>query len=343
MVERVVRRTSSEPEFTARRWAVRSGVGMKPERMDAIKQGLRERGVPESVISYVTEDGLNWWSHFAVSFFPGFIFLCFSGLILRFPIWRLSDGLVNSIAKNSAINNNAVFYEYNFGLSLLIFMPVIIFGSALFGAYILSLSQYRLKNAFVFSILDGVRSPIWGFVSRGLMQRLRAEQDPDRYVRNFVLGWVPAMTALTLFLAAVGALAFARDIQTHSIYTPTAYIRSPFLPWASKGPYEWREAVAVEIGCNHVADGDEVKNSFVYRVRFADGTSIYLGDAKPLKGSWIDAVEIIDRELIDAGVRFAPWARMGQIPYHPRCLAYLRDQYSDEDSARIERLLRLPG
>jgi len=149
------------------------------------------------------------------------------------------------------------------------------------------------------------------------------------------------MAIAAAVLAALSAIAVSRDIQTHSIFTSNAYVRSPFFPWGSTQPREWSSAVSVGVGCNHVEDDDGTSDDIIYKVRFPDGASVDIGYAIPLEGSWLSAAETIDQKLRASGSAFTNWEWLGRDPMHPRCIAAQRQRFSGNDYARVQRLLRV--
>lgn len=313
---------------------------MKPERIAEIKEALRQAGLPESVVTYATADGLSWWLHIATGF------LVLPLLLVGFAvgglyIWPALEEITAQTARSHAENVGALLYHYNFGFSLVLAFFASILAAGVIAGLAPAVSPRLLKNAFVFSILDGKRSPIAEWGVRRTLALLRNETDPSRFVRRTVLGWVPMTAVAAIVISAISGMAVVRDVQTHSIFTPTAYVRSPFFPWGSSFPREWSSAVSVETGCNHIERRGEISDSIIYSVKFADGASVRIGDAIPLEGSWLDAAEAIDQQLREAGATFSAWDWLERDPQHPLCIAALRNRFSDADFARVQRLLRL--
>lgn len=314
---------------------------MKPERIAEIEQVLREAGVPQDVVTYAMKDGLQGWLHTAVSLL--FLPLMLAGFAVGgFYLWPALEKITAQHARLHAETVGAVLYDYNFGFSLLLAMLAWIFAAGAIAGLVPALSSGVRKNTFVFSILDGRRSRIAEWGVRRMIEGLREVAEPERYVRQMVLGWVSIALIVAVALAAISTLAVARDVQTHSIFTSTAYIRSPFFPWTSTQPREWASAVSVETGCNHVERKGEISDSIIYQIKFADGASVRIGDAIPLGGSWLEGAEVIDRQLNASGVTFSAWDWLGRDPHHPLCIAALRSRFSDEEFGRVRRLLRLP-
>ncbi|SCW54107.1 hypothetical protein SAMN05660859_1521 [Ancylobacter rudongensis] len=174
------------------------------------------------------------------------------------------------------------------------------------------------------------------------MARLANEADPARYVRRFVLmpAWFLAGAGV-LVLAISVPLAFC-EVRAFEVFTAEDYYVSPLLPWETPRFRPWASAVSVEIGCNHYQAKGGPVNRMIYAVTFRDGTVASPAYAPPVGGSWLDGMEIIDATLRSAGVRFVPQAVMSVHAYHPRCIAALRHDFSNDDFRRLQRVLRLP-
>lgn len=174
------------------------------------------------------------------------------------------------------------------------------------------------------------------------LRHLRFESDPARYVRRFAADPVLICAAIAAFLFATSALVAHRETRTYQIFTPTAYVVAPLLPWNASPPREWTSAVSVETGCNHVSDKHGVRETIIYNVTFDDGTVAHVGDGIPINGYWLDAAERIDRKVRASGATFHPWTWLWRDSYHPLCVAALREQSSDAAFERLKALLRLP-
>jgi hypothetical protein len=292
-------------------------------------------------VEYATENGVQWWLHVAFGWL--FLPLMLAGFAVgAFYLWPALENLTAQNARIHAENAGAILYDFNFGFSLVIAIFAWIFAVGAVVGLAPALWLRLQKNVFVFSVLDGKRSPIAEWGVRRSLERLQKEADPAHSVRQMVTGWVPTMMVVAMGIAAASAVLVMRDVQAHSIFTPTEYIRSPFFPWGSTRPREWSTAISVEVGCNHVERRGAISNSIIYQVKFADGASVRIGDAIPLRDSWLDAAETIDQHLTVGGATFSHWDWMGRDPQHPLCIAALRDRYSGDQFGRVRRLLRLP-
>ncbi|WP_421697036.1 hypothetical protein [Ancylobacter sp.] len=174
------------------------------------------------------------------------------------------------------------------------------------------------------------------------LHHLRFECNSARYVRRVVLDPVLIGAAIAAFLLAISAWVAHRETRAYEIYTPTAYVVEPLLPWNASPPREWTSAVSVETGCNHISDKHGVKESIIYNVTFDDGTVAHVGDGIPINGSWLDAAERIDGQVRASGATFHPWTWLWRDSYHPLCVAALSAQSSDAAFERLKALLRLP-
>ncbi len=312
---------------------------MNPKRVAETDQALREAGVPQEVVNYVIKSGVHSWVQSASALLS--LPIMVAGFAVIFALWPRLESATAENAKLHAESIGGLLYHHNFGLSLVLAGLPCILISGLIGALVTSLSRRLLTNAFIATIVNRKRSAIGERIVRKTMEQSHGEVDPARYVRRVTLGWVPAATIAAAALSALSAIAVSRDIQTHSIFTSNAYVRSPFFPWGSTQPREWASAASVEVGCNHVEDDDGTSDHIIYSVRFHDGASVDIGYGIPLEGSWLSAAETIDRKLRAAGAAFTRWEWLGRDPMHPRCIAAQRQRFSEKDYARVQRLLRV--
>ncbi len=158
---------------------------MKPERIAEIRQALREAGVPEEVVAYATEDGLHWWLHTAA----GSLFLTLmlvGSAVGGFYLWPALENVTAQNARAHAESAGALLYHYNFGLSLVLATLAWISAGGAIAGLAPALSSRLQKNVFVFSVLDGKRSPKAEWGVRRTLEQLRVEADPARFVRRMV-------------------------------------------------------------------------------------------------------------------------------------------------------------
>ena len=313
---------------------------MKPERVAEIEQALREAGVPQEVVSYATKVGLHWGLRAANYLL--FLTIMLAGFAVGgFYLWPALENITHRNARLHAEEIGALIYDYNFGISFVILVFSWILTSGVLTGLVTVLSRRLTANSFVSSISEGKKSRLVKWLVRSGIERLRAETDPAQYVRKMLLGWVLVMAVPAVPLAAIGAVAVTRDIQAYSLFTQTAYARSPFFPWGSRVPHEWSSAVSVETGCNHVERKGEISDDIIYQVTFADGASVRIGGAIPVEGTWLSAAEAIDLKLRASGATFSEWEWLGRDPMHPLCIAALRQRFSGRDFVRLKRLLRV--
>jgi hypothetical protein len=136
--------------------------------------------------------------------------------------------MTQSNALDQARAVGAVLFDYNFGFSLVLGIFAWIFASGLIVGAIPALSDRLLTTSFVCSVMDGQRSPMSAWALRRNIDGLEAEPDPVSYMRKFMLGWLRVAALAAAALSAVSLFLLGRELHTYSLFTPEAYIRSPF-------------------------------------------------------------------------------------------------------------------
>ena len=305
-------------------------------------QTLRDAGVPEPVVEYLKHQKLSQSIYHGTEFL--FIFVMAAGLIagMRY-LWPYLNGMTAQFAQARAQEIEGLLYDYNFGLSLILGILGWIFAAGAPFLFAQLISPRLLANSFVFGTVAGLKLRATRWIVRKILTHARNESDPARYVRRAELRWAWVFTLAGALPFAIGGMILVREQRAHEIYTSTTYVHSPLLPWKSTAPRPWSTAVAVETGCNHIEREGKISDDIIYEVRFPDGATTRLGDATPLQGSWLDAVEKIDSLLVASGVEFAHWSWLDRDPTHPLCITALRERFPGAEFGRVQRLLRLPG
>ncbi len=304
---------------------------------DDREAALRDCGVPEYVISYVNAQKPA--PRFGLIYLTLFMALMVGGFFIGSLFWRPLEDLTVSHAIEHARVEEALLYHANFGLSLVLALFGWIFATG-FIANLILLRTPRLRAAYlVFSATSSRRAFERAIVAQSLRQ-VAETSDPEAYVNAWInLGNRVTMIAGVVGLAVAG-VALVRDVNAHTVYTATSYIRAPFFPWGSREPRPWRDAENVEVGCNHI-DGRNAADNLIYQVHFADGADVDVALGMPLPGGdWLRNAEIIDAELRAGGARFRRWSWMERDPLHPACLNVMRRSFG-QDYPKIEQLLRI--
>jgi hypothetical protein len=297
---------------------------------------LAEFGVPPQVIAYALERNAGW---FPYAYMTALFAVLGAGIAVGGGfLWPFLEALTHRNAIAHAQEAGALLYHANFGLSLVLAL----FGWIFVGGTLVTIpfvQTPRMRASMLVATALWSNGPFerWLFV-RSL--RRVTEADPERYLQR----WANHNNKLTGVLGAavflVSALAVARDVGAHTLYTQDAYIRAPFFPWGSRAPHAWRDATEVELGCNHIG-GRNAADNIIYDVTFADGASVDVALGIPLRGGdWLENAERIDAQLREGGASFRRWSWMQREPLHPACLAVMRQNFG-ADYPRIERLLRV--
>lgn len=310
---------------------------MMSEQRDEMAAKLASLGVPQNVIVYVLGLGGIGWFEFA--FRTSFIAVMVAGFAAGgLWMWPFLEALTIHNAIEHARYAGGELYHANFGVSLVLaFFGWICVAGWLVGVGFTSTPRLRANMLIANARMSN--GPIERWAMSTALKRVAGESDPEAYVRrwNALSLWIALLIGAVVL--TISAFAVVRDVNTHDILTRSAYIRSPFFPWVATEPRLWRDAVEVEVGCNHV-EGRNSYDTIVYEVKFADGASVDVALGTPWRGLWIDHVELIDSELRDAQAPFRRWSWLNRHPLHPACLAAMHDSAGNQYS-RIEHLLRI--
>ena len=306
---------------------------------DEVVARLLHMGVPQNVIEYALSHGVNRWKYYAVAGLS--IVLVLAGfLAIYFVAFPILNAMNETNAIRHAARSNALMFDRNFGLSLLIgfFAWICICGAIC--CHLPRISKRTMLSNFVFSVFDAPNTAIGKKLVGHAIQSLSSIGDPEQYIRKYVFGWSSILTWSGLLLAVLCALIIYRELNTYDLYTKEAYIRSPVLPWASSKPNPWTSADYVELGCNHV-EGKNASDSVIYQVHFRNGVSTRVSSATSINESWLNQMEVIDQKLKNAGATFKRWQWLQRDPLHPACMAAYERVISPADYERLKKLLRV--
>lgn len=140
-----------------------------------------------------------------------------------------------------------------------------------------------------------------------------------------------------LFLTALLAFLFVEIISSSVLLTQNGYIASWSVPWKPTTAESWAQAKRVTVGC----DNKKGRNLY-YRVKFQSGREVWIENAEPVSGGWLDQVERIDQQLRKRETPFVKYTWWTQPDaFNPKCLAELEQRTDPETYARIYRLIRV--
>ncbi|MEQ8178989.1 MAG: hypothetical protein RIC52_13455 [Amphiplicatus sp.] len=301
------------------------------------RKELARLGVPDHVIDYVLAQRPSKASYNTI-LWGGLVLMIGGALGAMVLVGMLGHDTVDANALVRAQSESALFYQYNFGISLIL---ALFAGILLFGALSMKFAALTPKiraSQFVYGLMKKHNQKYLPKPAK--MASLASIQEPDLYMRRLIPNPIRTFAWIGAALAAVTAAAFERDIATYEVMTPAEYIATPWFPWESELRLNWSEAVGVELGCGRFGGGrTSVTYEIVYQVTFPSDRTVQLDDAKPLQGIWIDTITAIDGVLVASGATFQRWR--GNPPLHPKCLDMIERQYRGDDLARIRDLLRL--
>lgn len=314
-------------------------AGLEVGAREEIRQRLEREGVPPPVVEYVLKFSLIEFSESIINIvFALILFLSFksSYLLLNFI-----ENYTLPELYEVAIKMDGIIYIYNFIYPVIFFAPGIFFIYIALAVFVIFSSPKRQVPDFVKDITSPTPNRLWRWLLPRMIARLAHETDPARYVRRFV--FMPAW-----FLLGAGALLFMMSVPlviwqmgAFEVFTPRGYYVSPLLPWETPRLHPWASAISVETGCSHHSGKGGTSNSIIYRITFADGTVAEPADARSVRASWLDGMEIIDGTLHNRRARFTPWSLND--PYDPRCIRAMQRKFSADEFERLRRILRFPN
>ncbi|QGZ93286.1 hypothetical protein [Terricaulis silvestris] len=306
-----------------------------------VERDLIALGVPRHVASYVAEQRPL---RIPLLSSVGVLVVMIGGFAVGTILWAVLEALLELNARAAAETSGALLYHHNFGIGLLIALFAWIGASGVIIGVIPMLSRRLAAGEFYETIVGSANAPDqrsersarWGI--RRMMEELRDEHDPARYVSRATFAWMKPAAIVAASALALAAIVTFRELNTYTLYFADHYEeRHTFLP--SPTIRSWSDATRVEVGCNHVSrESDDP----VYEVHFRDGGSTRIDSAFPVSNTWVDQVEIIDATLVSIGARFEPWSWLDRDAYHPRCLMANAVWLGDEQYARFRRLIRAP-
>jgi hypothetical protein len=307
------------------------------EAADDLSARLQTAGVPKHVADYLQALRPKFWLWWVAQ--GVFLPVMLAGFAVgALWLWPQLEEIGRHNALVAAMSANALMVQYNFGVSLILALFAWIFAAGAIGGVVGVLIERSRAGAFAYGILNAKRTAIGAWSVARTMRALSDEADPERFVRRATMNWQWWMVGAALVLSALSAYAVMRDVQAHGLYTRTHLIASPLLPWGSRAPVEWVDALKVEVGCNHVT-GRNAYDTLIYRVHLPGRSFASLESGEAL-GDWLAAAEQIDAELRRASVPFERWQWLDRDPLDPACLSVMRNSWA-EDYPRIERLLRI--
>lgn len=310
---------------------------MTPQRRAEIENELRQAGVPPDVISHVMKGHLLEWYTTAYGLLA-YAVLVF-GFVIGFILWIKIDKLVSDNARAHAEELGALLFDYIFGLSFVVglFAWILVAGS-LVG--LLAERNHNLQiNSFVFAVVGRKKSWVTEWSLRLFLRLLQTETDAARYVKKATLGSTALFAIVALVLATAGIFFGVREWRSYEAFTPTAYIDEPFFPWHPIETHEWSSAVSVTFGCQHISRRG-TENNLIYTVTFADGAKAHLGSATPVRGSWLDAMEVIDRAIAMSGAQLMAWNGSTEEALDPRCIDAVYERFPGNEFERLKNVMK---
>lgn len=311
---------------------------MSGDEEQLLRASLAHAGAPAHVIDHVISEARA--SRAPVGMKTVFLVVMVSGFLFgAFVLWPLFEAQTAANAQAHTLAANALMYHVNFGASMVLALLGWIFAAGAIASALFALTPPARAAALLYSARES-HSPVGAWALRKMLEPAAGLVDAEAYVRRVINRSNLVGIVLALSIGALSAVALVRDVNTHSLFTEQAYIRSPFFPWGSAAPRLWSSAAYVEVGCNHI-EGRNAGEDAIYRIVFRNGDSASLDSATHVRGSWLRNVELIDAQLRARNVPVRRWRWMNRDPMHPACLEAHRSWLGPEDFQRLSRLLRM--
>lgn len=307
-----------------------------PRTLENERGRLIRAGIPEFVIDHAFSLRPSRLHYVAGSF--GVVGIMLSGFAVGAALWGSLEEIHIQNALDSALELSGVLYWSNFGISALIAIFGWIFASGLILYWVFNLSARMRASVFVYSFVDSSNAAY----AKMFMPRESLSQiaDPDEYIRSMIGHWSRISFWSAAFLLSIAAYSLERELKSFSVYSAEGYYEFPYFPWETTKVGLWAEAARVEIGCNHVT-GKNADDYIVYEITLNSGGSIRLDNTAPVRGTWLDQIEVIDAAVEKSGAQFERWSWMKRDPLHPACVAAQAQKFGAENEERVARILRL--
>jgi len=256
-------------------------------------------------------------------------------------LWPMSERISLRNAIESAQLKEGLLVHVNFGTGMIFLIFAWIILSCILAILCLRLSPKKFRAAHFLGLYEDKN--LRPFNLKALEKVLQSGRDYAGS-RDFFKAWRAAYVSLTWKYVAplllIGIPLYISDLKAHSFYSEKGAHISSVIPFKGDSFLSWENVERVKLGCNQTSDG----SSLIYETVFKSGKSIRVGSSQPLSDkSWLESMEIIDRQIVVAGAKFERWKWLSRDPMHPACLRGYYGQVGPDNKHRINRLLRDGG
>jgi len=304
---------------------------LSPDKKAEIKARLISSRVPEHVAHYTAEQSPKYRTYSLQTFIMIILMLIMFGI--GFILWMIAESLSEAKATAAVETVGALMYKTNFGVSFIIAL----FGGFLVLLPIMSYLQLFSKKWRTASFAYGMGDWNSGFF---MFKKPDPELAPDDYIRSFFTRMARVSMKWSAATLAIATLVGVKDIQAYEVYGETQIGQAKLLSVSGLNMRETDDIDYVELGCNHIT-GKNASDDIIYRIKMKNGDTLYMENAKPVRGSWLDNAAAIDAALEKDGVTFKRWSWLKREPLHPVCLRAQNQKHSAEDYKKILNLLRV--
>lgn len=301
-------------------------------------EGLREIGIPDRIIDHVLSANPSK-AVFMVTLWGGLFVMFGAAIGLGGLVWVAGEHRSTANALQAAASEQALLYKASDGIAGLIAFFDGYFASAAVMIWVSGLNPHIAMSNFLYGMLQNKKQGRH-LPGNDRLEEAASIQDPDDYLRFVFPNYLRFFVAAALVLSMPAFYAYERDIASYGVLSSSRYTATPWFHWDDTVMLNVSDVTHVELGCGRFGGGrTSPYNKFVYELEFASGRRSNIGNWKPVRGEWLDAIEVLDRSLAEKGASFIRWRAKNAL--HPKCLAEIRTAYSPADQKRLAKILRL--
>jgi hypothetical protein len=251
--------------------------------------------------------------------------------------FRQAELFMSQRALAMAVSGDGVLFRTGVGPSVLLVIFAFVVTYAWLLWWIVSQLRGPLQGIVALSLLDNYEHRR---LKTKKFRRVVSDQRLGESSADFLLRLSSVFSASYRNWAIPLLLGFAcfvvLDFRTFTYARADEIVDQPWVPWKGGGTYDLADAEYVEVGCNYTKDGGWAE----YNVHFLDGAQFNIARFKPVDGSWIEAMQVVDQTLMEAGVPFRRSTFRDRDPMHPKCLEVQDRKLSPGEPGALRALLR---
>lgn len=304
---------------------------LSPDKKAELEARLISSRVPEHVARYTAEQSPKYRTYSLQTFIMIILMLVMFGVWLL--LWSIVEGIDEARAMAAAKAAGALMYKSNFGISFIIAL----IGGFLVLLPLMSYLQLYSKKWRTASFAYGMGDWNSGFF---LFKKPDPELEPDDYIRSFFTRMARVSLKWSSAIFTLATLVVFKEVNSYEVYDEGQIGEARLLSVSGLEMWDAEDIDYVELGCNHIT-GKNASDDIIYRIQMKNGSKLYMEDAEPVRGNWLDNALLIDVALEDAGVTFKRWSWLQRDPLHPECLGAQLRKLGEEDYDILLKLLRV--